>query len=299
MVGQKTKSRKVFQLFNTCFFIFMIFICLMPVLHVIFASFSDAKWVMSQTGLIWHIEGFNLNGYKMVMQNRSLMISYLNTIVYVFTSTGIGMLATVMGAYVLSRKNFLWRNVIMFMITFTMLFSGGIIPLYLVVTKTLSLYDSRWAVILPTCINAFNLIIVRTAIANVPPALEESAMLDGAGRMRILFQIILPLIKATVATIILYYAVGHWNSWFHASIFLRTRDKYPLQLVMKEILISGDISSTAASTMSSSDFSGDTVLYKQLIKYCTIVMSSAPVFIFYPFIQKYFEAGVMIGSIKE
>ena len=162
-----------------------------------------------------------------------------------------------------------------------------------------ALYDSRWAVILPTCINAFNLIIVRTAIANVPPALEESAMLDGAGRMRILFQIILPLIKATVATIILYYAVGHWNSWFHASIFLRTRDKYPLQLVMKEILISGDISSTAASTMSSSDFSGDTVLYKQLIKYCTIVMSSAPVFIFYPFIQKYFEAGVMIGSIKE
>ncbi len=124
-------------------------------------------------------------------------------------------------------------------------------------------------------------------------------MLDGAGRMRILFQIILPLIKATVATIILYYAVGHWNSWFHASIFLRTRDKFPLQLVMKEILISGDISSTAASNMSSSDFSGDTVLYKQLIKYCTIVMSSAPVFAFYPFIQKYFEAGVMIGSIKE
>lgn len=176
-------------------------------------------------------------------------------------------------------------------------FSGGIIPLYLVVTQLLGWHDSRLSIILPSCVSAFNLIIVRTAISSVPQSLEESARIDGADQFTILFKIILPLIKPTMATIILYYAVGHWNSWFHASIFLTTRAKFPLQLVLKEILISGDISST--TTISSADFAGDTILYKQIIKYCTIVLSSAPIFVFYPFIQKYFESGVMVGAIKE
>lgn len=294
---RKSAGYLIFSAFNYTFFILVILACVLPVMHVVFASLSDPMWVMSQHGLIWRIKALNLNGYKLVFQNKSLLISYVNTIFYVFTATGFGVLITVMAAYTLSRKDLLWKNVIMFFITFTMLFSGGIIPLYLVVTKVLGWYDSRLAIIFPGCVSAFNLIIVRTAIESVPQSLEESARIDGAGRMVILFKIIIPLIKPTMATIILYYAVGHWNSWFNASIFLTTRDKFPLQLVLKEILISGDISST--TTISSADFSGDTILYKQIIKYCTIVLSSLPVFAFYPFIQKYFESGVMIGAIKE
>ena len=296
-MNKKNWGYRTFSVFNYILFIFVMLACILPVIHVIFASLSDPMWVMSQHGLIWHINGFNLDGYKLVLQNQSLLTSYFNTIFYVILSTGVGMLITVMAAYSLSRKDFLWKNVIMFFITFTMLFSGGIIPLYLVITQFLGWHDSRLAVIFPSCLSAFNLIIVRTAISSVPQSLEESARIDGANRFTILFQIILPLIKPTIATIILYYAVGHWNSWFQASIFLTSRDKFPLQLVLKEILIAGDISST--STMSSADFSGDTVIYKQLIKYCTIVLSSAPVFLFYPFIQKYFESGVMIGAVKE
>lgn len=294
---RKSRGYLIFSVFNYTFFILVILACVLPVMHVIFASLSDPRWVMSQHGLIRRIKGLNLNGYKLVFQNKSLLISYVNTIFYVAAATGFGVLITVMAAYTLSRKDLLWKNVIMFFITFTMLFSGGIIPFYLVVTKVLGWYDSRLAIIFPGCVSAFNLIVVRTAIESVPQSLEESARIDGAGRMVILFKIIIPLIKPTMATIILYYAVGHWNSWFNASIFLTTRDKFPLQLVLKEILISGDISST--TTISSADFSGDTLLYKQIIKYCTIVLSSLPVFVFYPFIQKYFESGVMIGAIKE
>lgn len=293
---KKSLAFWIFNVFNYGFFTLVMTLCLIPVLHVIFASLSDPQWVIAQQGLIWRIKGLNLNGYKLVFQNRSLLLSYGNTIFYVLVSTALGMLITVMAAYALSRKEFLLRNVIMFLITFTMLFSGGIIPLYLVVTQTLGWHDSRLAMIFPACVSAFNLIIVRTAIAGVPQSLEESARIDGAGRFTILFRIIVPLIKPTMATIILYYAVGHWNAWFHASIFLTTRDKFPLQLVLKEILVSGDLSSN--TTVSSADFAGDTILYKQIIKYCTIVLSSAPIFAFYPFIQKYFESGVMVGAVK-
>ena len=296
MVKNRNPSRKIFMIFNTVLFIGVILVCLIPVLHVVFASLSDPHWVQAQQGFIYRIKGFNLNGYKLVYQNHSLLISYANTFLYVFSATAIGMLITVMGAYALSRKDFLWANLIMFAITFTMLFSGGIIPFYMVVTNVLGWYDSRLAVIIPACVSTFNLIVVRTSMATIPPSMEESARIDGANRFVVLFRIILPLIKPTLATIILYYAVGHWNSWFNASIFLTTRDKFPLQLVLKEILISNDISST--TTLSSTDFSSDSVLFKETIKYCTIVISSAPVFIFYPFIQKYFESGVMIGAVK-
>lgn len=296
MVKNRNPSRKIFMIFNTVLFIGVILVCLIPVLHVVFASLSDPHWVQAQQGIIYRIKGFNLNGYKLVFQNHSLLISYANTFLYVFSATAIGMLITVMGAYALSRKDFLWANLIMFAITFTMLFSGGIIPFYMVVTNVLGWYDSRLAVIIPACVSTFNLIVVRTSMATIPPSMEESARIDGANRFVVLFRIILPLIKPTLATIILYYAVGHWNSWFNASIFLTTRDKFPLQLVLKEILISNDISST--TTLSSTDFSSDSVLFKETIKYCTIVISSAPVFIFYPFIQKYFESGVMIGAVK-
>ena len=298
-IRNKSVGSRIFDLINILFFAAVIVACIMPVWHVICASFSDASWVLNQTGIIWQISGFNVNGYKLVFQNNSIWTGFANTIFYVVTGTLLSMLLTVMGAYAFSRKDFLWSNPVMFGISFTMMFSGGMIPSYILVTQTLHMYDSRLAMIIPTAMNAFNLIIVRTAMQNVPASLEESAMLDGAGRFTILFKIVLPLIKATLATVMLYMVVGQWNSWFNALIYLRTRTKFPLQLILREILITAtDTEKSSGNTIDSTSVSGDLTLYKQLIKYCTIVVSTVPMFIFYPFIQKYFESGVMIGAIK-
>ncbi len=299
MVRNRAVGSRIVNGINVVFFALVIVVCILPVWHVICASFSDAGWVMNQTGLIWRIEKFNVNGYKLVFADSRIWTGYLNTLIYVFGTTALGMFLTVMAAYALSRKDFLWASPIMFLISFTMLFSGGIVPLYILVTQNLGLFDNRLALILPGCMSAFYLILVRTALQNVPDSLEESAMLDGAGRFTILFQIMLPLIKATMATVILYYIIGNWNSWFSAMIYLRSKDKYPLQLVLKEILVTTSNSNTNVdiSVLGSGD-SADAILYKQLVKYCTIVVSTVPMFIFYPFVQKYFESGVMIGAIK-
>lgn len=294
MVKNKTISYRIFLVFDYILLGLISLVCLLPVVHVAFASFSDPAWVMNQSGLILWPHGFNLEGYKQVFSNRQLMSGYGNTIIYVIASTGIGMLVTVLGAYPLSKKEVLFSNVLMLFVSFTMLFNGGMVASYMVV-RNLNMLDTRWAVILPTCVNAFNLILVRTAMTTVPKSLEESAMLDGAGPVRIMFQIYLPLIKATLATVILYYAVANWNSWFNASIYLTDRSKFPLQLILREILIANDTASTATQ---SGQVAGNADLYKQLVKYCTIMAATVPVLCFYPFIMKYFEKGVMIGSIK-
>lgn len=294
MANNKTVSYRIFLVFDYILLGVLSLICLLPVLHVAFASFSDPAWVMNQSGLIIFPHGLNIDGYKLVFSNSQLMQGYANTIFYVISATVLGLLITVLGAYPLSKKELLFSNTLMLIISFTMLFNGGMIAFYIVV-KNLGMLDTRWAIILPTCVNAFNLILVRTAMNTVPKALEESAMLDGAGPVRILFQIYLPLIKATLATVILYYAVAHWNSWFNASIFLRDRSLFPLQLILQEILIANDTASTATQ---SGQVAGNADLYKQLVKYCTIMVATVPVLCFYPFIMKYFEKGVMIGSIK-
>lgn len=299
MVKNRSFGSRLFNVVNIAFFALMMLVCLLPVWHVLCASFSNASWVLNQSGIIWHVSGFNLNGYKLVFNNSSIWTGYGNTLIYVFGTTILGMFLTVLAAYALSRKDFLWANPLMFLVSFTMLFSGGIVPTYILVTQTLNMFDSRWALIVPNCMSAFYLILIRTALANVPDSLEESAMLDGAGRFTILFQIMLPLIKATLATVILYYVIGNWNAWFNAMIYLRDRTKYPLQLILKEILVTAsETASTDTTILQESGDSADAALYKQLIKYCTIMVSTVPMFIFYPFIQKYFESGVMIGAIK-
>lgn len=293
---KKSLGGRIFDVVNHLFFICIIVVCILPIWHVVCASFSDATWVMSKSGLILRIKGFNLNGYKMVFQNKDIWGGYLNTILYCIATTVIGLLVTVLIGYVASRKELLWSNAIMLFASFTMIFNGGIISSYIINTQFLNLYNSRWAIILPSCFSAFYLILIRTAMLSVPESLIESAKLDGASHMVILFRIMLPLIKATLATIILYYMVGQWNSWFSAAIYLRDRSKFPLQIIIKEILIYGDVTST--TNVSAADYGSELVLYKQLIKYCTIVVSTVPVFVFYPFIQKYFEKGVMVGAVK-
>lgn len=306
-MNEKNKNTKIktsgariaFNIFNYIFLTAFAIVCLLPVLHVLAASFSDPNWLNTKSGLILWPNGFNVEGYKLVFANSQLMRGFLNTFFYVFAATVIGMLITVVGAYVLSRKDLLWGNVIMMLISFTMLFSGGIVPSYIVVQK-LHLIDTCWAVILPACVSSFNLIIMRTAFMSVPPSLEESARLDGASDLVVIFQVLLPLVKATVATIALYYIIGHWNSWFQAAMYLQDRKLYPLQLVLREILIINDTTSSAASASSVSavDAAANMDVYKQLVKYCTIIVSSAPIIAVYPFVMKYFKSGVMIGSIK-
>lgn len=293
---KKSPARLTFKFINTLFMCFICFICILPVWHVVCASFSEAGYVMQNSGIIWRIKGFNLEGYKLVFQNISIWTGYLNTFIYVLANTVLGMLITVMVGYTVSRKDALWGNLIMFLMAFTMLFNGGMISSYIINTQLLGLYNNRLAMILPSCFGVFNVILIRTSIMGVPESLEESAKLDGAGNLTVLFRIILPLIKPTIATLILFSVVAQWNSWFNASIYLRNRELFPLQLILKEILVTNDTSTTTSAV--SSNYASDSVMYKQLVKYCVIVVSTAPIFAFYPFIQKYFEKGVLVGAIK-
>ena len=290
---KKSKSRIAFEIFNYTILTLFAVICLLPMLHVLFCSVSDPDWLNTQAGLVLWPNGFNLEGYRRVFSNRQLIRGFLNTIFYVTGGTLIGMALTIVGGYVLSRKDLLWKNAIMFLISFTMLFNGGIVPLYVVVNK-LHMLDTVWAVMLPTCMSTFNLIMMRTAFAGIPDSLEESAKLDGADDWTIMVKIMLPLVKATIATVALYYIIGNWNSWFNAAMYLKKRDLYPLQLVLREILILNDTTSVS----SSGEMAANADTFKNLVKYCTIIVSSVPMLVVYPFVMKYFKSGVMVGSIK-
>lgn len=265
--------------------------CLYPMWHVIMASFSDPIELMLHTGVILKPLGFSLEGYKVVINNPNIPRSYLNTICYVLLGTAVNMLMTTVGAYALSRKGFLFKKTLLLLIVFTMYFNAGLVPNFLLV-KNLGLYNSIWALILPGAVSTWNLIVMKTAFQSVPVSLEESARLDGANDLIILFKIFLPLSKATLAVMILFYAVGHWSSWFNAMIYLRDRAKFPLQLIMREILISN---STSGNTMADTDV----MFLEEVVKFATIVVSTVPVLFLYPFAQKYFMTGVMMGSVKE
>ena len=290
---RKSKSRIAFEVINYIVLTIFAVICLLPMLHVLFCSVSDPNWLNTQAGLVLWPNGFTMEGYRRVFSNRQLVRGFLNTFMYVGIGTLISMVLTIMGGYVLSRKDLLWKNVIMFLISFTMLFNGGIVPLYVIVNR-LHMLDTIWAVMLPTAMNTFNLIMMRTAFAGIPDSLEESAKLDGAGDWTIMVQIMLPLVKATIATIALYYIIGNWNSWFPAAMYLKKRDLYPLQLVLREILILNDTTSVS----SSGEMAANADVFKALVMYCTIIVSSVPMLVVYPFVMKYFKSGVMVGSIK-
>ena len=286
---------KVFDAVNYLLMAGLCAICLLPVLHVIASSLSDPRMLLNSNELLLLPKGFTTVGYSLIFSNSAIVTGYLNTVLYVVTGTLLSTVLTIMGGFALSRKNVRWSGAIMFLITFTMFFNGGLIPYYILVSK-LGLINSRLSVILPTAVNTFNLIIMRTAMKEIPDALEESAVLDGAGPFTIMVRIVTPLSSATVAVIVLFYAVGIWNSWFSASMFLRDRKLYPLQLILKEILVSSD---TSAVLNTSTDTTGKNMdIYKPLVKYCTIAAATLPVLCFYPFVQKYFVKGMLIGSVK-
>lgn len=280
--------------FRLCNGVFMILICavmIYPFIHVLFASVSDPNMLIRHRGLLLAPKGFNIGAYKLVFRNPNILKGYANTILYVVVGTSINIVMTVLSAYVLSRKDFLLRRPLMFMAIITMYFSGGMIPLYLQVQR-LKLLNTIWAIVLPTAMSTYNLIIVRTAFENVPPTLEESAMLDGANEFVTLVRIVIPLTMPTIAVMVLFYSVGIWNSWFNAMIYLQDRTKFPLQLILREILIANDTSSMTAGV------AGDVVPLAESVKYATIVVATLPVLVIYPFLQKYFVKGVMVGAVK-
>ena len=273
----------------------LVAVTLYPLLYVFLASISEPTPLMQHRGLLLMPKGFTLSAYKLVFNNPMIPIGYRNTLFYVVAGTTINLIMTTLGAYGLSRKNVKWRNPIMFLIVFTMFFSGGLIPTFLFVGNTLNLLDKPWALIIPPAINTWNLLIMRTAFQGVPAALEESARIDGANDVDILWRIVIPLSLPVIAVMILFYSVQHWNAFFNAMIYLRTRDLWPLQLVLREILIANVVSemTTGAAT------GGDVMPIGETIKYATIVVATVPILLVYPFLQRYFVKGVMNGAIKE
>ena len=267
-------------------------VCLYPMLHVLFSSFSDPEQLVAHSGVMLGPQGFTLKGYELVMKNRNIPVGYMNTIINLVLGTILNMAMTVLGAYALSRKGYMFKRTINMLIVFTMYFSGGIIPNFLLVQE-LGIYNTRWALILPGAIATWNLMVTRTCFQNVPASLEEAARIDGANDWTILVRVFLPVSVSTLAVVTLFYAVGHWNSWFNAMIYLQDREKFPLQLFLREILLSN----SPTGTMDDPDME---ILYiEEIIRNATIIVSTVPILFAYPFAQKYFITGVMLGSIKE
>ena len=287
-------SRKVFNVCNILFMILLITVAAYPIYYVLIASLSDSKELMRNSGLLLKPLKANLAAYKSVFENPNILRGYKNTIIILVLSVSINMVLTSLTAYALSRKNLMLGNALTMIIVFTMFVSGGLIPTYLLV-DSLGIMNTYWAVVLPGAMSTYNFIILRTGFAAVPDSLEEAAKIEGAGHWSILFKIVMPLSMSTVAVMILYYATGHWNSWFNASIFIKTRTKYPLQLILREILINNDTANMTIAGGGADDMMG----ISESIKYAVIVVSTVPILCIYPFLQKYFVKGVMIGAVKE
>lgn len=292
-MNKQTIGEKIFGVFNIFLMLGLCFVTLYPFLYVLFASLSDATPFLQHRGLLLKPLGFNLDAYKAVFDNPMIVKGYQNTLFYVVAGTAINLFMTALGAYVLSRRDLYFKNIIMFFIVVTMVFHGGLIPSFILINK-LGMMNSVWALLIPGAISTFNMIIMRTAFQAVPVSLEESARIDGAGDMRILFRIIIPLSMPVIAVMILWYAVGHWNSYFSALVYLRNREMYPLQLILREILIAN-----STDSMSTGVAADDKYAVGETIKYATIIVSTLPIICLYPFLQKYFVKGVMIGAIKE
>lgn len=291
MKVKQSLSYRAFKLVDVIVLALIAIICLYPMLYVLLASLSSPSAFMKHNGLLLKPLGFSVSSYIQAVKHPMILTGYKNTLIVLVGGLAVNMFLTIISGYVLSVKEFKLRGLLTRMVVFTMLFSGGIVPFFLTV-KNVGLLDSYWSLILPVAINTFNLIIMRTAFESVPESLSESAKLDGANDAIVLFRIVLPLCMSTVAVIILYYGVQHWNAWFNAMMFMKSRDKYPLQLILREVLLQNDTSSMV------SGLPGDDIGLADTVKYAVIIISTLPILFLYPFMQKYFVKGVMVGAVK-
>ena len=302
MMKRNTKihETKVDRVFNVVVYVLIALLLLMfiyPLWFVLMASFSDPQYVNAGALLIYP-RGFTTMGYKMVFSDDRIWTGYLNTIFYAAVGTVLATMVQVMAGYALSRKDLPGRSIFMLLFVFTMYFSGGLIPFYLVV-KELNLVNTRFLMIVTGLASVYNIIIVRSFFASsMPVELYEAASIDGCTNQRYFFSIVLPLSKAIIAVIALYCLVAQWNSYFNAMIFLSDRSKYPLQLFLREILLAAQTYSDPSAVQGDAVAAAQMEIMGEVIKYGVIVVSTLPVIIIYPFLQKYFVQGVMIGSIK-
>ncbi|MFD0871829.1 Inner membrane ABC transporter permease protein ycjP [Chlamydia abortus] len=272
----------------------ILLIILYPLVFVVSASISDPLSVTK--GEMWLFpKNLSFIGYELIFANKEIWIGYKNTIIYTVVGTSVNLIMTIMAAYPLSRKDFAGRNVITGYIVFTMFFSGGLIPTYLLV-KNLGMINSMWALIIPGAVSVWNIIIMRTFFqTSIPNEIQESAAIDGCSNLQTLWKIVLPLSMPVIAVMILFYSVGHWNAYFNALIYLNDRDKYPLQLFLREILIKSEVDNMAGGM----DLSVQKHLMEaEAIKYAIVIVANLPVLAVYPFLQKYFTKGFLVGAIK-
>jgi putative aldouronate transport system permease protein len=291
---KESRGDRLFSIFNYLLLTAFLITVLYPLVYIVSASFSDATAVVSGQVWLWPVKP-TLDGYRAVFNDSEIVSGFLNALFYTVVGTALNVILTILAGYPLSRKDLFGRNALTFLFVFTMLFSGGMIPTYLVV-KDLGLLNTRWALIIPTALSAYNVIITRTYFQmNLPDELLEAAQIDGANDFRFLWRIVLPLSGPIIAVNALFYAVGHWNEFFNALIYLTDQSLFPLQLVLREILVQNQV-----------DLSKITDVQKylemqnlaNLLKYALIVVSTVPVLVVYPFVQKHFVKGIMIGSLK-
>ena len=300
MMGRTRQKQSVtgyiFDSANYLFLIIFSFLCLYPFLHVVFASFSTPAGLNSSFGIMLGPQGFNLKGYELTFKFNGIVTGYLNTTLYVTLGTALNVFFTGLLAYVLASKSY-WKKYMMIIVVFTMFFNGGLIPTFLLV-RSLGLLNTRSAMLFPTLISAWNLIIMRTYFMSLPSSLEESARIDGASPYRVFFSIIVPLSAPVIAVMVLYYGVGHWNSWFNALIYLRNRKLFPLQLFLREILIQNVFTAEVAGGLRPTNYRIATDVNEEILKNAFIVIATIPIILLYPLLQRYFIKGVMIGALK-
>jgi ABC-type glycerol-3-phosphate transport system permease component len=291
---KRSFSDNVFYLLDYTILLFCGVVVVIPLLNVFAQSLSDPQTVLAGRVGLWP-RNFTLETFRLILRNRNIMIGYANTLFYASVGTVINLIVTIMCAYPLSRKDFAGRNMFMLIFAFTMMFGGGMIPTYITI-KNLGLLDTRWVMLLPGAMAVWNMIMARTFFQNtIPSELYESAEMDGASDVKTLMSIVLPLSTPILAVLTLFYAVGHWNSYFGAMMYLKSQRLYNIQLILRNA-----IANISALLNQSGDLSGmeQNLAYAEASKYVIIVISMLPVLIIYPFVQKYFVKGIMIGAIK-
>lgn len=291
-----TKSDKVFDVVNIIIITLLTLILLYPIIFVVNASFSNPNKIYEVPLLLWP-RGFNVNGYTEILKNKDILVGFKNAVIYTGLGTLVSVLVTTLGAYPLSRKDLRGRSMFTLFFTITMFFGGGLIPTYLV-NQRLGIINTLWVMILPGAVGVYNMILMRTYFQqNIPSELVESAYMDGANDLQLLYKIVLPLSTPIIVVIAMFNGVGRWNSYFDAMIYLRDRALFPLQLILREILIQGQFGDDVNQTLVGSA-QAELMMLKLTLKYSVVIVSTLPVLLFYPIVAKYFEKGILVGAIK-
>ena len=286
---KQTRGDTIFDIINYTVVTFLMIITLYPIVYVAVASISDPMIVAQSGGLMLWPQGIQFEGYKRVFANPEIWTGYANTIFYTVVGTTLNVVFTAMFAFALSRKKLMFKKAMTWFMMITMFFNGGMIPTYLNM-RDMGLLDTRIAVLLPGLVSAYNCIILRTNFESIPDGLEESAKIDGASDWTVFSKIILPLSMPALAVMVLFYGVGHWSSWFNEMLYLQDRTLWPLQLIIREIIV--------LSTSMATEEGGMSFEMTEIIKYATIMVSTLPILAVYPYLQKYFVKGVMVGAVK-